>query len=116
MTHTKDEALDLALEALERGVATCFDKYSHEQVMCRPEHFINQAITAIKQALAADVQEPVATLFGSLPVYDTPSAAQRQWVGLTDEEIIEAAGIDGADTWLFETAYAIEAKLKEKNA
>ena len=42
-------------------------------------------------------------------------AAQRQWVGLTDEEILEAAGIDGADTWLFETAYAIEAKLKEKN-
>ena len=41
--------------------------------------------------------------------------SQRQWVGLTDEEILEAAGIDGADTWLFETAYAIEAKLKEKN-
>jgi hypothetical protein len=45
----------------------------------------------------------------------TPPAAQRQWVGLTDEEVLEAAGIDGADTWLFETAYAIEAKLKEKN-
>jgi hypothetical protein len=45
----------------------------------------------------------------------TPPAAQRQWVGLTDEEILEAAGIDGADTWIFETAYAIEAKLKEKN-
>jgi hypothetical protein len=45
----------------------------------------------------------------------TPPAAQRPWVGLTDEEILEAAGIDGADTWLFETAYAIESKLKEKN-
>jgi hypothetical protein len=42
-------------------------------------------------------------------------AAQRQWVGLTDDEILEAAGIDGADTWVFETAYAIEAKLKQKN-
>ena len=41
--------------------------------------------------------------------------AQRDWVGLTDEEILEAAGIDGADTWIFETAYAIEAKLREKN-
>ena len=40
---------------------------------------------------------------------------EREWVGLTDEEILEAAGIDGADTWVFETAYAIEAKLKEKN-
>jgi hypothetical protein len=33
-------------------------------------------IAAIEQALAAPVQEPVATLFGSLPVYDTPLAAQ----------------------------------------
>ena len=51
---TKDEALDLALEALEKSVATCFDRYAHEQVMSRPEHFINQAITAIKQARALD--------------------------------------------------------------
>ena len=57
--HMKDEALKLALEALERGVATCFDRYSHEQVMCRPEHFINQTIAACEQALAAPVQEPV---------------------------------------------------------
>jgi hypothetical protein len=48
---TKDEALRLALEALERSVATCLDPYSHEQVMSRPEHFINQAIDAIKEAL-----------------------------------------------------------------
>jgi hypothetical protein len=59
----KDEALKLALEALEKSVATCFDRYSHEQVMSRPEHFINQAITAIKQALAAPVQEPVAWFY-----------------------------------------------------
>ena len=51
---TKDEALDLALEALEKSVATCFDRCAHEQVMSRPEHFINQAITAIKQARALD--------------------------------------------------------------
>jgi hypothetical protein len=49
------EVLKLALEALERSVATCFDPYSHEQVMSRPEHFINQAITAIKAALEAKV-------------------------------------------------------------
>jgi hypothetical protein len=51
---TKDEALRLALEALERSVATCLDPYSHEQVKSRPEHFINQAITALR--LAIDVQ------------------------------------------------------------
>jgi hypothetical protein len=60
---TKDEALKLALEALERSVATCFDQYSHEQVMSRPEHFINLAITAIKQALAAQPVQLLATGF-----------------------------------------------------
>ena len=54
---TKDEALRLALKALERSVATCFDPYSHEQVRGHPEHFINQAITAIKEALTQPVKE-----------------------------------------------------------
>jgi len=57
---TKDEALKLALEALERSVATCFDQYAHQQVMSQPDHFINKAITAIKEALAQPEQEPVA--------------------------------------------------------
>ena len=50
------EALKLALEALERSVATCFDQYAHQQVMSHPDHFINQAITAIKEALAQPEQ------------------------------------------------------------
>ena len=41
--------------------------------------------------------------------------ADRTWVGLTDEEIMVCGGMDDADTWAFEFAYAIEAKLKEKN-
>ena len=57
---TKDEALELALEALERSVATCFDQYAHQQVMSQPDHFINKAITAVKEALAQPEQEPVA--------------------------------------------------------
>jgi hypothetical protein len=40
----------------------------------------------------------------------TPPAAQRQWVGLTDEEIENCYGGDIDDF-----AQAIEAKLKEKN-
>jgi hypothetical protein len=48
------EALKLALEALERSVATCFDQYAHQQVMSQPDHFINKAITALR--LAIDVQ------------------------------------------------------------
>jgi hypothetical protein len=65
-------------------------------------------------------QEPVAKLFGTLPVYDTPPAAQRQWVGLTDEEkktLATAAGCTDDDdghivTEIFRLA---EAKLKERN-
>ena len=48
---TRDEALKMALEALERSVATCFDQRSHDEVMGRPEHFVNKAIDAIKKAL-----------------------------------------------------------------
>jgi hypothetical protein len=43
-------------------------------------------------------------------------AAQRQWVGLTDEEIEKACVPLGAAMLSFtEVARAIEAKLKEKN-
>lgn len=54
---TKDEALKLAMEALERSVATCFNQYAHQQVMSQPDHFINTAITAIKEALAQPEQD-----------------------------------------------------------
>jgi hypothetical protein len=40
---------------------------------------------------------------------------QRTWVGLTDDERLEAAEIDGADEWFWKVCKAIEAKLKEKN-
>ena len=74
----KDQALKLALEALE--VAVGDDAHDYQKYL--------DAITAIKQARALDKKadnarelgldyEPVATLFGSLPVYDTtPPAAQ----------------------------------------
>ena len=48
---TKDEALRLAWEALERIIGTCLDEYTHEQVMSWPDHFINQAINAIEDSL-----------------------------------------------------------------
>jgi hypothetical protein len=89
---TDKEALKLALEALEDFADVI--KYDNEQddigfraccyVLSYDQHSENckatKAITAIKQALATPVQEPVATLFGSLPVYDTtpPAAAVQE--------------------------------------
>jgi hypothetical protein len=88
---TKDEALALALEALENSVDLVReDAYNAEKLygnypkrqgkvrglkVLADDH--EKAITAIKQARAADVREPVATLFGSLPVYDTTPPAQQ---------------------------------------
>jgi hypothetical protein len=58
MTHT--EALKMALETLERSVSTCFTPFAYEEVMCRRHHFVNETITALKEALAQPEQEPVA--------------------------------------------------------
>jgi hypothetical protein len=70
-----------------------------------------------KEALA-QTQEPVATLFGSLPVYDT-TPPQRTWVGLTDEEIdLVCVGL-WSGGWrkkaMQDFAKVIEAKLKQVN-
>ena len=125
---TKDEALDLALEALENWRE--FD----------PENFgeiDNKAITAIKQARSAPVQEPLT----GLDIYLDPNdglkpkrypAAQRTWIGLKDEQInlfingrgdeddddyVEPTG-DGfgiTDADLVKLVRRAEAKLKEEN-
>jgi len=170
----KDEALDLALEALE----IC------EQDGYIPVRLTRDSITAIKQARSATVQEPVAwvrehelplapgdafswveTFVHKTPLYmhpapaapvqepvhqwrqkhspywydgypdnddgggpyetrilyTTPPAAQRQWVGLTDEEISEAynaasrKALYGMGPTRVDVYEAIESKLKEKN-
>jgi len=93
---TKDEALKLALEALE-GVLDDAPKVLdasiagglYEVVQCR------DAITAIKEVLAQQ---------------------QRTWVGLSEQEHTELAiecGCLSAD-WVFYGA-ALERKIKEKN-
>jgi hypothetical protein len=137
MTPTKDEALDLALEALEpfstpNWAGTGVDK-------------ANAAVTAIRQVRSAPVQpigyekyaaireghrnaseEAYFAARPDLPLttamlklfrdgfdrgYDTtPPAAQRQWVGLTEQEAAECWSTIAVRTW-----QAIEAKLKEKN-
>jgi len=116
---TKDEALRLALEALE------YTGLKWPQV--------EEAITAIKAALEAK-DEPVAWMYevnhahtcldlfeppddaydeGTLyPLYTTPP--QRTWVGLTDEEIQKC--LQGLPTQTIDVyARRIEAKLRSKN-
>ena len=125
----KDEALRLALEALEstgendgyHGVTQYFD-----------EKMVDQAITAIKTALEAK-DEPVAWMRTSgtgspvvteallvempemrwnfqQPLYTTPP--QRTWVGLTDEEVMQLAFNFDVPSLVIRT---VEHNLKEKN-
>ena len=120
----EDEALKLALEALT---------YIYTETTTDEDELIDQAITAIKKSLAQPEQEPVAYLSNKrqrinieikpqtfveiptvtdweMPLYMKPP--QRTWVGLTDEEMMDAIYVD--DTPM-ERGRRVEAKLKEKN-
>ena len=136
-TVSKDEALKLALEAFE-CLKRDFDADQFEWGIA------DEAITAIKEALAQPEQEPVAWMFqheetGRMnyvsndgihtptmflgmnpryafvcPLYTTPP--KREWVGLTDEEIEQGC----KESWVTEQAWQsavwwAEAKLKVKN-
>jgi hypothetical protein len=127
----KDKALDLALEAL---LINCGGN---------TEGIGKEAITAIKQARALDKKAENARELGLdyEPVrkpmhpeikkmyedyfdkcFRELSAAQRQWTGLTDEEVYPLANehlhyqMEGYEvSGVYNLARAIEAKLKEKN-
>ena len=114
---TKDEALalDLALEALE-----------YWDVHGKLHQPTEEAITAIKQARVAPPVQTVA--HGVNPLWlathpdklTTPPAAQRQWVGLTQDERLHFLNeiLDygtGFVAPLDSVIRNIEVKLKEKN-
>ena len=114
---TKDEALKLALEALED---VCGWRCNAEYNPC----FQREAITAIKEALAQPAQEPVALVIsGALVKSELPenytghlytNPPQREWVGLTDEQWQIFA--DTLECFITrQQKDIIEAKLKEKN-
>ena len=117
---TEREALKLALEALESQIAYVYDTESNAYKKCFP------VITAIKEALAQPVQEPVALVIdgvlvkSALPekytghLYTAPP--QREWVELTDEEIDEGNKQSWVNKQAWESAvwWASE-KLKERN-
>ena len=107
----KDEALRLALEALENS----WTEPNNEQYEIE-----KNAITAIKAALETK-DEPVAwEQFHEHMAGPNYVAPQSTWVGLTNEEIAEVEDeyivdyrIPAGSAWNF--AKDIEAKLKEKN-
>jgi len=103
---TKDKALKLALDALERSVATCLDPYSHEQVKSRPEHFINKAITALRLVIDVQNMASKSTYKEQLETKDDPVAI-----------VISESGANVTHSWWHEPALPIGTKLyiKEKN-
>ena len=132
---TKDEALKLALEALEVA-NSCVDGYYIPKGKTHlPE--IELAITAIKAALAQPEQEPVAWIWEKEDGYTSiethslddedmknvgvksmkPLYAKPQFIGLTEDEILSISA-DCAATHQhmdIQFARAIEAALKAKN-
>jgi hypothetical protein len=102
---------------------------------CNEDRPVQEWIRGMKSMLPAPVQTPVACVQDldevkrkhlvyekgmdwKDPLYTTPHAAQRQWVGLSDEQIDKLFG-DGPYVpamLLRDVARAIEAKLKEKNS
>jgi hypothetical protein len=109
---TKDEVLKLSLEALEY-----IDLCDNDRDFLHPHECfqLDEAITAIKQALAAPVQEPVMEYPDYTPGVGwrnvTPPAAQRQWVGLTTEDMATCIDQPAWDLVLRKA----EQILKEKN-
>ena len=117
---TKDEALKLALEALEfvnqTGDTQTFD-------MC----YADKAITAIKKSLAQPYQEPVKDWIAShndicallRQAHDalalTSYPPQREFVGLTYEEETELIRLAHNHAGIRFYIQAAEAKLKDKN-
>jgi hypothetical protein len=96
---TKDEALKLALEALETEL--CIDWTNNEEFNASAEK-MHEAITAIKEALAQPEQEPFMASYefkqygyykdgkGTLKLGNIPATQppQRTWVGLTEVDIL----------------------------
>jgi len=107
---TKDEALRLALEALEinnkewKDLADSGDSGFWDAEDQNHYQLTKKAITAIKEALETKegLLDRKSYLLG---LYD-----QKPWVGLKDNDEIPWDGVDAKSF-----AKAIEAKLKEKN-
>ena len=111
-TYTADE--------VDAMIARAVARERLEQPNQEPLGYIaSMAANDLRASIYRDVAVSVygEDLEDTVAIYTTPPAAQRQWVGLTDEEIKETAN-DFEEGYVFfyrSFAQAIEAKLKEKN-
>ena len=103
---TKDEALRLALEALEADPAEMVEDENGHMVFRRI-----QAIITLREALANEALEKMAENARELGLdYEL---AQRTWVELDEEDYIKALELADFDK---DAAFEFfESKLKEKN-
>jgi len=102
---TKDEALKLALEALESSRVFVMSR----EMIKQPEgaDWYDNRITAIKEAMH------ISSIIACRDALDA-QPVPRRWVGLTEDEI--NACDPSEECWgLHKIARAIEDKLKEKN-
>ena len=120
---TKDEALKLALEALESGVKTTANRISWVEY---DSELIKKAIAAIRETLAQPAQEPLVLIqthregnwCDDLTCRKCYGAdfrfkhQKRPWVGLTGQEkaLIASVSLD-----VYDAVHRTDAKLKEKN-
>lgn len=108
-------ALRTAIEQAETAQGQQPDAYGYAKR-------IAEAIWKKHYQSTAPQWEPLDDLVGVLTQIDnmtsgltTPPAAQRQWVGLTDEEIDDMWGLDDFKHYYYAFARAIEEALKRKN-
>ena len=122
------KAAQMALDALEHGLPIIEDFGGKEQLQLQHKA-IAVLYEALRAALAQPEQEPVAWMhttatgdvyfrkkphdkvFNPQPVYT--ASPQREWQGLTDEELLDIADMAYAND--LELLQTLQAKLKEKN-
>ena len=124
---TKDETLKLALEKI-RAAQKCHSN-AVVTLLCEADEIIEEALEKPEKEPIAyiNVEErklewatkflkwdvPTTIKISKIPLYTTPPAAQRPFVGLTDEERTEIRREHYART--LPLMDAVEAKLKELN-
>jgi hypothetical protein len=101
-------ALRQAIEQAESITQITQDHYSNQN---EPVAWVNWCAATGKRSVSFECESELA----SQPLYTTPQP-QREWVGLTQQDIDIAFDDTQEGGGFNEFAEAIEAKLKEKNA